>query len=1016
KYFFDPGEGKNTPTIIAYCLALVSRVFERTAQRGASLILKLVKMFGFSIAILGGQGLNSDQEATLAGIPETIETLEGKFNLDVDCVPYAVCPKCSYTHAPSYPNDPSHPVYPSVCSERKAPSEEPCGASLLLHGKPLKIFEYYPFFDWFGKFLALPGIEEYGDKFCDTVCSHQTIPNDKTDQTDGRFFHEFRAHDGQLFIANRGEEGRWFFVFNADFFNVEGNRIRGKTSSTGMMAMSCLNLPLEIRNDHAYLYMPGIIRGPHEPNAGDAEHCHYLRPLIDDLVKGFTRGVRPYATFRTRNNDIPYGRNWKPLDDGLLRRAAEQWRNALLKDRKAIEELFGTRFSELWRLPYWRLCQMGIDPMHAMFLILLQRYFRDILGLDNPDNSKQTRKKPRFKLAFYHQFTPPPSLSSLVREMEVPPRRWSSVVGYVPQPTDENRLSLLDWTHLSPEHRAFRQTRLESLKLEITADSRAFQAVMEILNDLSEKAPETLSKKKVLYRKIHKQKWNVILYMCDNLAIFPDDRCPQHRASSKITKANVTKEQLTNILIEWVRVSLSLSHLLVLSNIQRINGIQETDDFECSELLTELSKSMNFTSALAIGNIHRVLQQPLARGEPEDELRKVLKKFPGDSLAFVCIDIERLPAGKFSKDDMVRQLMIWRMTKPLEQLNATDVDSSSLLQRIQQVVREVQTPTWVSNPPRNVGLYEAGTLKADHWRTLFSIHVPLATLSLWKNTSPLAATNASSMTSVVDTTMHLVCASAIMVKRKLSSSRRDQFRHLLRLHVLGLKKNFPGWIFPTHHLAFHIFDFMDLFSGVRHWWLFPFENLIGKLQRITTNHKPGEFEHTILHSFCKGASFRQWLMRPNAPPFLQYCQKLLDQAYNYDRRPEATPSGTVTPVVTSGLVISNFRQPISKPAVATSRLLDLLGTNPYESLTRIPAPKGDYTIPIEDALGNSFICFRPEAKYQPGQEWLAGQIQHIFRRECNGSIQFAVYRSQPACVADPFSDYWEDGFEAQIVS
>ncbi|KAH7871140.1 uncharacterized protein C8R40DRAFT_1072685 [Lentinula edodes] len=426
-----------------------------------------------------------------------------------------------------------------------------------------------------------------------------------------------------------------------------------------------------------------------------------------------------------------------------------------------------------------------------------------------------------------------------VREMEVPPRRWSSVVGYVPQPTDENRLSLLDWTHLSPEHRAFRQTRLESLKLEITADSQ--------------KAPETLSKKKVLYRKIHKQKWNVILYICDNLAIFPDDRCPQHRASSKITKANVTKEQLTNILIEW-----------------RINGIQETDDFvwpfftpknvpppvtpwarapndpivttrklslqECSELLTELSKSMNFTSALAIGNIHRVLQQPLARGEPEDELRKVLKKFPGDSLAFVCIDIERLPAGKFSKDDMVRQLMIWRMTKPLEQLNATDVDSSSLLQRIQQVVREVQTPTWVSNPPRNVGL------------------------------------------------------------------------------------------------------------------------------------------------------------------------------------PEATPSGTVTPVVTSGLVISNFRQPISKPAVATSRLLDLLGTNPYESLTRIPAPKGDYTIPIEDALGNSFICFRPEAKYQPGQEWLAGQIQHIFRRECNGSIQFAVYRSQPACVTDPFSDYWEDGFEAQIVS
>ncbi|KAJ3887127.1 hypothetical protein GG344DRAFT_90612 [Lentinula edodes] len=202
-------------------------------------------MFGFSFATLGGQELNPDQEATLASIPESIQTLEQKFSLNVNCIPYA----------------------------------------------PLKIYEYYPFFDWFGRFLALPGIEEYGDKFCKTVNGHHSIPIDKVDETDGRFVHEFRANDGQLFIANRGSEGRWFFVLNADFFNVEGNCIRGKKSSTGMIAMSCLNLPLKIRNDHAFLYISGIIRGPHEPNASNAEHCHYLKPLVDDLVKGYTRGV-----------------------------------------------------------------------------------------------------------------------------------------------------------------------------------------------------------------------------------------------------------------------------------------------------------------------------------------------------------------------------------------------------------------------------------------------------------------------------------------------------------------------------------------------------------------------------------------------------------------------------------------------------------------------------------------------------------------------------------------------------
>ncbi|KAJ3735859.1 hypothetical protein DFJ43DRAFT_1150625 [Lentinula guzmanii] len=941
KYFLDPGEGKSTPTILAYCIALVTRVFNSTAQGGGSLILKLLKLFGFTFATLGGRDLNSEQEAALAGIPESIETLEKKFNLDIKCIPYAICPSCSFTHPPTYPNNASRPVYPSVCLERRAPLEEPCGASLLAHGKPLKKYEYYPFFDWFGRFLAQPGIEEYGNKFCDTISSHQSIPVDKIDQTDGRFVHEFRDKDGQLFVADRGNEGRWFFVLNSDFFNVEGNRIRGKKSSTGMIAMSCLNLPLEIRNDNAFLYIPGIIQGPHEPDAKDAEHRHFLKPLVDDLLKGYTRGVRPFSTFLTRKSDTPYshvshvavalasmdfkairpfcglldvtshhfcflcdcwhvahlGRtdyeNWKPLDDERLRKSAEMWRDAMLKDRKAIERLY-------------------------------------------------------------------------------------------------------------------------------------------------EKAPETLSKKKVLYGRIHKQKWNAILFVCDNLATFPDHRCPQFQSSLKILKCNVSKEHLTNLLIDWRTNSIQETQVFVWPYFTPIDkpppvtswaptyplgGFGDTSantrrltPGERTEILEDLGKSMNYSSASHVGGIHRVLQQPLAQGEQEIELRKTLGSFPGISLAYVCTDIEQLPDGKFSKFDMVERLIKWRMTKPLEQLKSTPIDSPALLRRVQQAVSEVVTPAWVTNPPPNVGLYEAGVLKADNWRTLFAIHVPLATLSLWKEASPLAAANACDMASVMDTVMHLVCASLVMTKRKLSMSRREQFRHLLRLHIMGLKQNFPGWIFPSHHLAFHIFEFMDLFSGVRHWWLFPFEKMIGKLQRIPTNHKPGEFEHTLQHSFCGGAFFRQWMMRPNAPPILQYCQKLIDKAYNYDHRPVLHDDAAAT---TSELIESNFAHPISKKTIASApELTKLLGLDPFESFTRIPATKGDYTIPIEGALGNSYICFRPEGNYQPGQEWVAAQIQHIFRRHKNSPIQFAIHRSQSprVTVTDPFCDFWANGFEAKLFS
>ncbi|KAJ3965040.1 hypothetical protein EV361DRAFT_811330, partial [Lentinula raphanica] len=71
--------------------------------------------------------------------------------------------------------------------------------------------------------------------------------------------------------------------------------------------------------------------------------------------------------------------NWKPVDDEFLRKGSELWRDVKNTDeRKSIESLYGTRYSEFWRLPYWKPSRMvAIDPMHTVFLILEQRFFRD---------------------------------------------------------------------------------------------------------------------------------------------------------------------------------------------------------------------------------------------------------------------------------------------------------------------------------------------------------------------------------------------------------------------------------------------------------------------------------------------------------------------------------------------------------------------------------------------------------------------------------------------------------------
>lgn len=192
------------------------------------------------------------------------------------------------------------------------------------------------------------------------------------------------------------------------------------------------------------------------------------------------------------------------------------------------------------------------------------------------------------------------------------------------------------------------------------------------------------------------------------------------------------------------------------------------------------------------------------------------------------------------------------MTKPLKPLPRANVDSSNVLKHIQRAVKEVVVPSWITKPPPMLGTKRAGTLKADHWRVLFSIHLPFALISLWDKDSPIAAANADDMASVLDTTMQLVCAAIVMCKDALDPHSQALYRDCLRRHILGLKENFPGFILPSHHLAFHIFDSIDSFGPVRNWWAFPHENLIGRLQRIPTNHKIGKsFAPCIDRSYRK---------------------------------------------------------------------------------------------------------------------------------------------------------------------
>lgn len=163
------------------------------------------------------------------------------------------------------------------------------------------------------------------------------------------------------------------------------------------------------------------------------------------------------------------------------------------------------------------------------------------------------------------------------------------------------------------------------------------------------------------------------------------------------------------------------------------------------------------------------------------------------------------------------------------------------MERIREVIHDTDTPSWVNSVPKNFGDASAGTLKADEWRTMFSIYLPIALVSLWgEGTSHSSAEVSSKLRDMLDHTMALVSAILIACLRTTTLARASAYRAYILEWINGIGRLYPHVDHRTNnHMAVHIYDFLILFGPVRSWWTFPFERLIGQLQRLHHNHKSG---------------------------------------------------------------------------------------------------------------------------------------------------------------------------------
>ncbi|KAJ3990834.1 hypothetical protein F5050DRAFT_1545377, partial [Lentinula boryana] len=96
-------------------------------------------------------------------------------------------------------------------------------------------------------------------------------------------------------------------------------------------------------------------------------------------------------------------------------------------------------------------------------------------------------------------------------------------------------------------------------------------------------------------------------------------------------------------------------------NFNSTRKLWELTPQDRTDLLAAITACLNITSTLDIGLIHRFLTQPVknADGQPVGKLGDSLNRASLSALAFVCVDLGRLPTGKFTKADLIAELISW---------------------------------------------------------------------------------------------------------------------------------------------------------------------------------------------------------------------------------------------------------------------------------------------------------------------------------------------------------------------
>lgn len=149
-------------------------------------------------------------------------------------------------------------------------------------------------------------------------------------------------------------------------------------------------------------------------------------------------------------------------------------------------------------------------------------------------------------------------------------------------------------------------------------------------------------------------------------------------------------------------------------------------------------------------------------------------------------------------------------------------------------------PRWHAAPPTNLGQVSHGKLKADEWRSCFEFDIPVSLLRIETLRHASGAQVDKYRAKLVQSTFLLATAIRWATSQHISAKHIEEYKKTMKNYLKMLRELRPTQRFRPNHLnALLVGNYLRLYGPVQGWWMFPFERVIGDLQRSNTNNKPG---------------------------------------------------------------------------------------------------------------------------------------------------------------------------------